>query len=76
MMTVVSEDDDLLEKYLEGEEITEAELLRGIPIYRTVTYQTGNVKKQTRPGVMWNGSEESRCPTVARRGYRFPSVTN
>ena len=28
--TVASEDDDLLEKYLEGEEITEAELLRGI----------------------------------------------
>ena len=28
--TVASEDDDLLEKYLEGEEITETELLRGV----------------------------------------------
>ena len=59
--TVASEDDDLLEKYLEGEEITETDLLRGIRLR--------NVKKQTRPGVMWNGSKESRRPTVARCRY-------
>ena len=56
--TVASEDDDLLEKYIEGEEITEAELLRGIRL--------ATLKNRLVPVLCGTGSEESRRPTVAR----------
>ena len=59
-------DDELTHKYLEGEELTVAEIKRGLRL--------GTLHDQDRPGPDRLGAQEQGHPADARRGRRLPAL--
>ena len=67
MVEAVAEmDDELTHKYLEGEELTVAEIKHGLRL--------GTLQHQDRPGPDRLGAQEQGHPADARRGRRLPAL--
>ena len=67
MIEAVAEmDDELTHKYLEGEELTVAEIKRGLRL--------GTLTDEDHPGPHRLGAQEQGHPDDARRGRRLPAV--
>jgi elongation factor G len=67
LIDVVAESDDaLMEKYLEGEELTVEELKAGI--------RRGSPSPASSPGPLWHRLQEQGRAADARRGRRLPAL--
>ena len=67
MIEAVAEmDDELTHKYLEGEELTVAEIKRGLRL--------GTLEHTHHPGAHRLGAQEQGHPADARRGHRLPAL--
>ena len=64
--TIATEDEELMEKYLGGEDVTEDELKAAI--------RKGTLNNDVRADPVRVGVQEQGCPADARRRHRLPAV--